>query len=176
MTAVDRKWLTRIMLKKLSLRLGQARILQMYHKDAETTFNRCGSLSRMCEIIDSGEPIESADIITPFRVVWPMLCERMTPENIQRIITDNDYYLETKMDGERCQIHVRGAEFRYFSRNCNDFTASYGCDRSGGNFTPVLAKLLLKTVDSIILDGEMMVWDREEQAYHTKCKAMKMLI
>lgn len=171
MTAIDRKWLTRIILKKLNLKFGRARILQIYHKNAEAAFHQCGSLSRMCAIIENNEPIESVDIITPFYVIWPMLCERMNIENLQKIISENDYYLETKMDGERCQIHIRGNEFRYFSRNCNDFTTPYGSDPSGGNFTPVLAKLIAQNVESVILDGEMMVWDREEQAYHTKCNA-----
>lgn len=170
MSALDRKWLTRIILRKLRLSLGQSRILQLYHKNAEEAYNQCGDLQRVCEIVDNGEEVNKAPLIEPFKALRPMLCERMVIHRIQEHLNANEYYLETKMDGERCHIHMKGNQFRYYSRNFNEFTTSYGSDPSGGSFTPILAGLLRSNVDSVILDGEMMVWNRDEQMYHLKGK------
>ena len=37
-----------------------------------------------------------------------------------------EFYIETKYDGERCQLHKQGDTFRFFSRNGFDFTCDYG--------------------------------------------------
>ena len=37
-----------------------------------------------------------------------------------------EFYIETKNDGERCQLHKQGDTFRFFSRNGFDFTCDYG--------------------------------------------------
>lgn len=164
MTALDLKWLTRIILKKLGLRLGQANILQLYHPNAEKALTRCGHLSRVCEMIENNESIDVALTVAPCQMIWPMLCEKIKLNRLSALLNANEFYLETKMDGERCQVHYNGNEFRYFSRNCNDFTSSYG------GYTPILTKLLKAAdIKNIILDGEMMVWNREERSFHMKC-------
>lgn len=81
------------------------------------------------------------------------------------------YYLETKMDGERCQVHVKGTEFKYFSRGCkDDLTKVFGSNSSTGLFSPFFHGQLSGEVQNAIFDGEMMVWDVEENAFLKKCK------
>lgn len=161
--AMDRKWLTRIILKKLNLGLGQKTMLKMYHKDAESFYNQYSYLSNVIKTIESGRPIdEQFSIIELFKPVRPMLCERCPIKKINQMLCQHEYYLETKMDGERFHIHVKGNEFKYFSRSCNDdFTPNFGSDSSGGRYSPLLYRVLNGRIRNAILDGEMMVWKND---------------
>lgn len=163
LSAMDRKWLSRIILKKLNLGLGQKTMLKIYHKDAETLYNQYSYLSNVIKTIESGRPIdEQFSFIELFKPVRPMLCERCPIKNINKILGQHEYYLETKMDGERFHIHVKGNEFQYFSRSCNDdFTPNFGSDSSGGRYSPLLYRVLNGKIRNAILDGEMMVWKND---------------
>jgi DNA ligase 4 len=97
-----------------------------------------------------------------------MLCQRINFKLIDTLITEQSHYLETKMDGERFQLHMKDEEYRYFSRNSFDYTHIFGSDFKSGTLTPLLPPLFLKKVNSIILDGEMMVWNMTDKIYHTK--------
>lgn len=81
------------------------------------------------------------------------------------MLARNDYYLETKMDGERCQVHVNGTEFKYYSRGCkDDLTEVFGSTGRTGLFSPFFYGQLNRDVKNAIFDGEMMVWDNEENS------------
>lgn len=171
MSAIDCKWFTRIILKKISLGsgLGFKRIMQLYHPKALNCYYQYSLLSRTCEIIESGEEIEDQCHIEIFKPIGPMLCERGKIADINEILSDDDYYLETKMDGERCHIHISGNKYKYFSRSCHDESTNvFGGDSTSGIFSPTLHRLLRGKFQSAIFDGEMMVWNREEKAYVTK--------
>jgi DNA ligase 4 len=63
---------------------------------------------------------------------------------------------------------MRDEEYKYFSRNCFDYTEVFGPNFKSGSLTPLLPALFRKKITSIILDGEMMVWNVAEKFYHTK--------
>lgn len=173
MSALDCKWFTRIILKKLSLRLGFHRIMQLYHPGALDLYNQISLLSRTCEIIESGvaieEQMQNQGHIEIFKPIRAMLCERGKIADIDTRLGKDDYYVETKMDGERCQIHIQGKNYKYYSRQCHDESTNvFGADSSGGLFSPVLHRLLSGKFESAIFDGEMMVWDRNEERFATK--------
>lgn len=174
MSAVDRKWLTRILLKKLKLGLGDKRILELYDARALNLYNQCNHLSDVCKQIESNvSPEANADngLIRVFRPVRPMLCERGYVSQINRMLEENDYYLETKMDGERCQAHINGTEFKYYSRGCkDDLTNVFGSSDRNGLYSPFFYSRLKKNVQNAIFDGEMMVWDKEEEILLKKCE------
>ena len=88
------------------------------------------------------------------------------------MLAENGYYLETKMDGERCQVHVNGTEFKYFSRGCkDDLTQVFGSSNRNGLFSPFFyGQLNTGEVKNAIFDGEMMVWDNEDDSFLKKCK------
>lgn len=136
-------------------------------------YNQYSLLSRTCEIIESGnaneEENQNQNHIEIFKPIRPMLCERGKIADINGLLGEDDYYVETKMDGERCHIHIKGKEYKYFSRSCNDeSTKVFGADFSGGLLSPVLHRLLSGKFESAIFDGEMMVWNREQKNYVTK--------
>lgn len=173
MSALDRKWLTRILLKKLYLGVGEKHILTTYHENAPDLYNRCSLLSRVCEVIDNKIPFDSiqSGIVELFKPIRPMLCERGYVSKINQMLSEHDYYLETKMDGERCQVHISGTELKYFSRACKDeLTNIFGANSSTGLYSPFLCHQLNGAVKNAIFDGEMMVWDREDGVFCKKCK------
>lgn len=147
--------------------------MNLYHPRAFDCYNESSSLSSTCKIIESGNAIEGENSnqshIELFRPIRPMLCERGKIAEINKLLDKDDYYLETKMDGERCHIHINGKDYKYFSRSCNDdSTKTFGADFSGGTFSPILHRLLGDKLESAILDGEMMVWNRDQKAFVSK--------
>lgn len=181
MSALDRKWLTRTLLKKLDLGIGKKYIMELYHPKAWDLYNQHSHLSRVCQVIESKVPLEKGSgFIEIFKPIRPMLCERGYVSQINKMLIENDYYLETKMDGERCQLHVQGTEFKYFSRSCREdgltkaFGAS-GATSSGGLYSPFLYLQLNGKIKSAIFDGEMMVWDRQDEIFCKKGEFSKVI-
>jgi len=96
-----------------------------------------------------------------------MLCERF-PGDIQELMQSDVLYMETKMDGERFQLHIDRGRFMYISRNGVDYTRNFGMGYDQGTLTPKLRGLLPLGLESIILDGEMMVWDTNQLRFREK--------
>lgn len=82
MSAIDRKWLTRILLKKLKLGIGEKRILEMYHPRAFDMYAQCSHLSDVVQAIESGRQLNLIQIFRPLRA---MLCERGYISQIQNV-------------------------------------------------------------------------------------------
>ena len=86
-------------------------------------------------------------------------------------IPPSPFTIETKWDGERFQIHYQrdpssGRDiFKYFSRGGFDFTASFT-----ETLTPRLRARFVNSssIESFILDGEMMAWNYAKQCYTQK--------
>lgn len=75
------------------------------------------------------------------------------------------------MDGERCQVHVDGTQFRYFSRGGkDDLTNAFGSSYVNGTFSPFFHRQLTDEVKNVIFDGEMMVWDTVDNTFLKKCE------
>ena len=72
-----------------------------------------------------------------------MLCSRFsTPlDAIKHIKDDQVFWIQTKFDGERIQLHKSGQEYRYWSRNATDYTYLYGSSPSTGSLTPFIHSL-----------------------------------
>lgn len=65
---------------------------------------------------------------------------------------DRTFFVETKFDGERLQVHKRHDEIKMFSRNGVDYTQTYG----------ELVNYFKSQVESdcCILDGEVIVLEK----------------
>lgn len=173
MTAIDQKWLTRIILKKMRLGLGPQKILSVYHPSASDFFDRYVHLSRVCDCVDSGEtseapvsdPFANKGTIEPMQPFRPMLCQKLGLATFEQQIRIHDFYTETKMDGERFQMHIADGQYKYFSRKGYAYSTEFG-----RTLTPFIGKLFCVPITNIILDGEMMVWNIAEQTYRTKAE------
>ncbi|KFB48828.1 AGAP000623-PA-like protein [Anopheles sinensis] len=177
---LEHRWLVRIVLRKLRLGyLSARRILQLYHPDAPALLDSTGELRHVVQQLENTPDGEDLALQTPtvgssirlFHFIKPMLCQRLELPQVGALLTRHTFWLETKMDGERFQIHKDGPRYRYLSRNGVDYSETFGstADQLDGTLTPMLAQLLKESVTSVILDGEMMVFDRRTLRYRDKC-------
>lgn len=167
----------------MHLGIGDQRIFGILHPQAKGFFQICANLSKLCcSLADnkfnvaSTAPSTSSSLgvfdlpvnIQPFEYLRPQLCE-VFPGNIENLMSNDVLYMETKMDGERFQLHYQNNTFKYFSRNGIDYTESFGSSYDEDNkLTLKLQNLLPIGMISMILDGEMMVWNTYHNKYHEK--------
>jgi len=104
------------------------------------------------------------ELFSPCR---PMLGERAKPNEIEKIMSGKQFYIETKFDGERFQMHMSrspSTKYVYFSRNGHEFTATFGADPfSDGSLTPFIDLCIRPECTSVILDGEMCGYNNREK-------------
>ncbi|XP_058794826.1 DNA ligase 4-like isoform X3 [Phymastichus coffea] len=174
-SAVELKWLTRIVLKDMKLGLMQKKVFEVIHPDAEELYNVSSSLRRVCERFPQVASESSNDLpieIEIFSHIKPMLLERFRIEQIGKLFTDDGqkYCVQTKFDGERSQLHMKDGKFKYFTRQGYDITTNtcYGEFANSGFLTSNISRLLNRQCHSIILDGELMGWHKERRTFGSK--------
>lgn len=165
MTATEQKWLTRIILKGLRVGLPDNQVLKLIHPDAPAIFDVRMNLFEVVKIFQCSLDQYDRDthlqvkLFSPFR---PMLAEREEMNRAAEILAV-PFLIEPKLDGERCQLHISISTgvFRYFSRQGNEYTYLYGRSKSEGSLTPKIVQEspFADDLDSVILDGEMVVYD-----------------
>ncbi|KAJ1304100.1 hypothetical protein OPQ81_008505 [Rhizoctonia solani] len=172
-TAVEQRWIVRIILKDLAIQVRETSVLGVFHPDARDLFNTCSDLKRVAwELWNPSRSLKDDErdvaLWTPFQ---PMLCKRSkTLEEAVKLIqghmgtpTSKDskrqFVIEEKLDGERMQLHKRGNTYFYSSRKGTDYTYLYGAHVGVGSLTPYIHSAFDDRVEDCILDGEMMVWD-----------------
>ncbi|KAL6428636.1 hypothetical protein ACFW04_007920 [Cataglyphis niger] len=169
-TGFEMKWVTRIVVKDLRLGIGRKKILDIYHQDANEKFLVTNDLREICnQLHDPKTKIKCG--IQIFSHFKPMLLERCDIENIEKLFRDNDlYYVQTKYDGERSQLHMKDGKFKYFTRRGYDITkkSGYGETESSGFLTSVFTRRLNPNCHSFIFDGELMGWHKEKGIFGTK--------
>ena len=90
---------------------------------------------------------------------------------LEKLFGGREFFMETKYDGERCQVHLLQGEarpFRCFSRNGNDFTSEY----EAAGFGSLLKCCLKSDVKTAILDGEICAWNKQEKCIVQKGEQM----
>ncbi|XP_015777193.1 PREDICTED: DNA ligase 4-like [Acropora digitifera] len=103
-------------------------------------------------------------LFSPFR---PMLAERVAIDEVEKLMNNEPFYIETKVDGERMQLHKEKNAFMYYSRSANDYTHVFGSQPSSGFLTPLIADCF-SSLHSCILDGEMIVVDPTADVWLSK--------
>ena len=174
-------WLIRIILKQMKIGSTEKTILYLWHPDAHSLFNTTSSLRRVCwALYNSSVRLEGEERgVTPMQCFQPQLAQFHTLP-IEKIVekmgmTEDDptFWIEEKLDGERMQLHmvpdkdtVGGRKFGFWSRKAKNYASLYGNglrDKNGA-LTRYLDKAFYDGVESIILDGEMISWDPEQDA------------
>jgi len=160
MDAVQQKWLVRLILKDMKLNLGVGTIWNAFHPDARDLYDVNANLRKVCETLkDPRVRLHEMEIqlMSPFR---PQLADRGLISKVEKQMGNKEFYIETKYDGERIQIHKDGNKYKFFSRNGFDFTDDFGASPSEqGKFTSFLADGLKSDVRTAILDGEICAWN-----------------
>ncbi|KAI9711850.1 MAG: DNA ligase (ATP) [Bogoriella megaspora] len=174
-------WLIRMILRQMKVGATEKTFFDIWHPDAENLFNVSSSLRRVCwELYDPaislGNDERGVNIMQCFQ---PQLAA-FQMHSIEKMVgrmrpteQDDEFWIEEKLDGERMQLHMAeddespgGFRFNFWSRKAKDYTYLYGNSFQDENaaLTRHLKTAFNEGVSSIILDGEMITWDPEQDA------------
>ncbi|XP_046387082.1 DNA ligase 4 [Ischnura elegans] len=189
LSALEQKWLIRIILKSIKFKLGTTSIFSAFHRDARGLFDVRNDLEKVCiTLMDPAVKLHELEVEL-FSHVTPMLSERTDPAKVSKLLESSaggsgqatapslggqggaltHLLLETKLDGERFQLHMCAGQFKFFSHNGFDYTDNFGKNKScSGTLASLIGPLFHPQVKSVILDGEMMVWDFKYSMFKTK--------
>lgn len=171
-SASEQKWLIRMILKDMKMGVSEQSILNAYHPDARDVFDVTSNLATVCmQLKDTNFRQHEAEIslFAPFR---PMLAERAEPKTVERLMNHEPFFVETKFDGERLQVHKDGTTFKYFTRGSKDYSANFGTSTVEGSLTQHIAHCFQSNVARCILDGEVVAYDPLHKAF--VCKGSNM--
>lgn len=170
-SAEEQKWIIRILLRDMKFGIGHAGILNAFHPDARDMYDATNNLLKICDKLNDLSVRLHEVEIELFSPIRPMLSEECDVTKVEVYFKRTPFlYIETKLDGERFQMHMENGVFKYFSRNSRDYTSNFGSNPSEGMLTPKLAKQINSDIKSIILDGEMMCWNPKTKHFVTKGK------
>ncbi|KAK8076341.1 DNA ligase [Apiospora phragmitis] len=182
MNADELMWLIRIILKQMKVGATERTFLNIWHADGDALFNVSSNLRRVCWQLHS--PDVNLDgrqsQIELFQIFQPQLAQFQFSGTFQKMVdvltrshrteTDNDFWIEEKLDGERMQMHMQkddtvrgGMRFAFWSRQAKNYTYLYGNSffDEKSSLTRHLRDAFVPEVTSIILDGEMVTWDMD---------------
>ncbi|KAL9013610.1 MAG: hypothetical protein Q9173_001705 [Seirophora scorigena] len=181
MNADEMMWLVRIILRQMKVGATEKTFFDIWHPDAESLFNISSNLRRVCwELHVPSIRLEGDDCgITLMQCFQPQLAQFQMHDFSKMIakmrLTEDDrvFWVEEKLDGERMQLHMvsddgvpGGKRFAFWSRKAKDYTYLYGSGLQDEQaaLTRHLANVFQENVRSMILDGEMITWDPEQDA------------
>ena len=174
-------WLIRIILRQMKVGASERTFFDIWHPDAEGLFNVSSSLRRVCwELHDPSVRLEGDERgVTLMQCFQPQLAQ-FQMHNFQKLVDkmmsredDTTFWVEEKLDGERMQLHMMeddtiegGKRFGFWSRKAKDYTYLYGSGfmDENGALTRHIKPAFHQGVKNIILDGEMITWDPEQDA------------
>ncbi|KAM3935052.1 DNA ligase 4 [Leptodactylus fuscus] len=167
-TALEQKWLIRMIIKDMKLGISQQTVFSIFHPDALELHNVTTDLEKVCiQLHDPNVCLSdvSISIFSPFK---PMLAAIANIQQIEKQMNHQSFYIETKLDGERMQMHKDGDVYKYFSRNGYDYTQQFGGSPLEGSLTPFIHNVFHMDVQNCILDGEMMAYNPNTQTFMQK--------
>ncbi|KAJ3584327.1 hypothetical protein NHX12_014823 [Muraenolepis orangiensis] len=167
-SALEQKWLIRMILKDMRLGVSKETVLQAFHPDAGELYNVCADLDKVCRTLHSPGVSLSEACVGVFSAFKPMLAAMGNVRQIERRMRHGVFYIETKLDGERMQLHKDGDVYKYFTRNAFEYTQQFGASPLEGSLTPHVHAAFAPHVVSCILDGEMMGYHPATEAFMQK--------
>lgn len=174
-------WLVRIILRQTKIGASEKTIFDVWHPDAESLFNVSSSLRRVCwELHDPSVRLDGEDRgIRLMQCFQPQLAQFQI-HSFERIATkmkpteaDDSFWIEEKLDGERMQLHMiedggiaGGKRLGFWSRKAKEYTYLYGegFQDEDSALTRHIKNAFDDGVRNIVLDGEMITWDLEQDA------------
>ena len=181
MNAEELIWVIRIILRQMKVGATEKTFFHIWHPDAESLYSVSSSLRRVCwELHDPSLRLAGDDRgVALMQCFQPQLAQFQL-HSIQRMVErvssaeENPvFWVEEKLDGERMQLHMTsddliagGKRFCFWSRKAKDYTYLYGngfFDQQGA-LTRHITNAFNENVENIILDGEMITWNLEQDA------------
>lgn len=179
MNAEELMWLIRMILRQMKVGATEKTVFEIWHPDADNLFNVSSSLRRVCwELYDPNVRLEGEDRgINLMQCFQPQLAAfqmRSVEQMVSKMgLSEEDpyFWIEEKLDGERMQLHMieddgmpGGKRFGFWSRKAKDYTYLYGnsFEDPDAALTRHMQEAFSAGVRNIILDGEMVTWNPEE--------------
>ncbi|XP_044287857.1 DNA ligase 4 [Varanus komodoensis] len=167
-SALEQKWLIRMILKDLKLGISQQTLFSIFHADAAELHSVTTDLEKVCRELHNPSVFLSDVSISLFSPFKPMLAAIANIQQIEKQMNKQSFYIETKLDGERMQLHKDGDVYKYFSRNGYDYTPQFGASPLEGSLTPFAHKAFKNNIQNCIVDGEMMAYSPITQTFMQK--------
>ncbi|KAK2737554.1 DNA ligase (ATP) [Myotisia sp. PD_48] len=181
MNAEELMWLVRIILRQMKVGATERTFFEIWHPDAESLFSISSSLRRVCwdlylptiRLEADEARVALMQCFQPQLAQFQMHSFQKMVEKMRLSEDDPTFWIEEKLDGERMQLHMEpddsipgGKRFGFWSRKAKEYTYLYGngFHDDNGAFTRYLKEAFGPGVESIILDGEMITWDPEQDA------------
>lgn len=154
MSSLEQKWLVKMILKDMKIG-AHDKILGTFHPKALEIYFHTNNLREVFKKIKDGSINSLTQLYTLGQPIRPMLAGRKSYNELKKLLLGVNLIVETKFDGERIQVHVDKLDVQFFSRNAVDYTAMYGKRIRNAVME------CMRGVSSCILDGELIVWDIE---------------
>ncbi|XP_067298822.1 DNA ligase 4 [Pseudorasbora parva] len=167
-SALEQKWLIRMILKDMKLGISKETILHVFHPDASELYNVTTDLNKVCLKLHDPSVSLSEVSIEMFSAFKPMLAAVANIRQIEKQMGNRPFYIETKLDGERIQLHKAGDVYKYFTRNSFEYTQQFGASPLEGSLTPYIHNVFKPHVVNCILDGEMMAYNPKTEIFMQK--------
>lgn len=167
-SALEQKWLIRMILKDMKLGISKEIVLQVFHPDATDLYNVNTDLNKVCQQLHDPSVSLSEISIELFSAFKPMLAAVANIRTVEKQMGNSPFYIQTKLDGERIQLHKDGDVYKYFSRNAFEYTQQFGASPLEGSLTPYIHNVFKSHVVSCILDGEMMAYNPATETFMQK--------
>uniref|UniRef100_A0A1A7X9Y5 DNA ligase n=1 Tax=Iconisemion striatum TaxID=60296 RepID=A0A1A7X9Y5_9TELE len=167
-SALEQKWLIRMILKDMKLGISKETVLQVFHPDAAELYNVNTDLNKVCQQLHNPSVSLSEVSIELFSAFKPMLAAVANIRNVEKQMGSSPFYIETKLDGERIQLHKDGDVYKYFSRNAFEYTQQFGGSPLEGSLTPYIHNVFKPNIVNCILDGEMMAYNPKAETFMQK--------
>ncbi|KAK8209803.1 ATP dependent DNA ligase domain-containing protein [Phyllosticta capitalensis] len=181
MNAEEMMWLIRIILRQMKVGATEKTLFNNWHPDAESLFNVSSSLRRVCwELYDPSVRLDGEErginlmqCFQPQLAAFQMRSFEQMVRRMKPTENDDEFWIEEKLDGERMQLHMMedesvpgGKRFAFWSRKAKDYTYLYGSgfEDEKSALTRYLKDAFDERVDNIVLDGEMITWNMEQDA------------
>ena len=174
---VERKYLARLAGGHMRLGVGDMTLLNSLataflgskkeRPPLEKAYNLCSDIGHVAKtLLTSGLAGVDRVGITVSRPIRPMLAQRVSQlSQIREKIPSPLISAEEKYDGERIQVHKDNGEVRLFSRRLSDVTS---------HFPDIVEHIRGSVVArSVILDGEAVAYDFENEEYYPFQKLMQ---
>lgn len=167
-TALEQKWLIRMILKDMKLGVSKETVLQVFHLDAAELYNVTTDLNKVCRQLHDPSVSLSEVSIGLFFAFKPMLAAVANMRQVEKQMGNSNFFIETKLDGERIQLHKDGDVYKYFTRNSFEYTQQFGASPLEGSLTPFIHNVFKPHVFNCILDGEMMAYNPTADTFMQK--------
>uniref|UniRef100_A0A7S1JWH8 DNA ligase IV n=1 Tax=Vitrella brassicaformis TaxID=1169539 RepID=A0A7S1JWH8_9ALVE len=179
-SAAEQKWIARIILKDLKCGIKHETVIKRLSPEAEEEYKNTSSLKVVLDLIRKRRPGDVDDTRAPVGGIRIGHCcqvvsgDVLNMEHVAKLFAPGPqgeqprWAAEPKLDGWRMQVHIAkhkhddtGKEpevFMFVPRHKKDHTQ---ITYAKADIIPALIES--SKVDELIVDGEMVVWDKDQQ-------------